>query len=335
MMKRLRSIRVNLLQVFFILTASVCVGWFIHVQYSLHHGASLAGNQDPQQEGVSIVQDTSYHFTRPLRYFDLKIPSSQLQSLQQSIGNFIRENRDRGNLFQASIYIRDMENGEWTSVNEEEGYHPGSLIKVPMLMYYLKEAETNPRLLDEQLILTEGAEMIPAQSEIGLRITPGKPYRIRDLLRYMVSHSDNQATHLLNMHCDIAKFKKVFTDLQLKEPDVTDTNFSMSIRDYSVFLRVLYNATYLNAENSEFALSLMAESSFNLGLSNRLPKDIQVARKFGEFDFERKKELHESGIIYCNQHPYLITIMTKGYNSMNLADFIARLSEMVYQSFCH
>lgn len=286
------------------------------------------------ENSLKMVRDHSYKFTRPIRYFDLAHPSGHLEAMRTHVQALISADRDRGILYQASVYIRDLETGEWTSVNEEEGYHPGSLIKVPMMIYYLKEAERDPGILNRTMILPPGTGGVPSQTFTGNEVQEGKPYTVRELLKYMVSYSDNRATMLLNGSCDIPRFKKIFTDLGLQEPNVTDTNYAMTIRDYSVFLRVLYNATYLNAENSDFALTLLTQSSFQIGLLSRLPGGVTSARKFGEFMYDRKRELHESGIVYCNRKPYLITVMTKGYNSRTLAEFIGTISEVVYRAFC-
>jgi hypothetical protein len=159
---------------------------------------------------------------------------------------------------------------------------------------------------------------IPSHTFKEAGVKPGQSYSIRELLEFMVCHSDNNATYLLNNQCNIPAFKKIFTDLQLSEPDVHDTTYTITIKDYSIFMRVLYNATYLSPESSEYGLELLSKSSFSKGISNKLPQDIVIARKFGEFKIENKRELHECGIIYCNNKPYMLAITTKGYNPLIL-----------------
>jgi beta-lactamase class A len=151
----------------------------------------------------------------------------------------------------------------------------------------------------------------------------------------MIAYSDNNATYLLNTNCNETAFMDIFTDLGLKRPSIHDTSYSITVKDYSVFMRVLYNATYLNKKNSDQALSLLTQSSFKMGIANKLPSDLVIARKFGEMKIENKRELHESGIIYCNKRPYLLTLMTKGYNPVHLAGIISQISESVYKTFCN
>ena len=40
-------------------------------------------------------------------------------------------------------------------------------------------------------------------------------------------------------------------------------------------------------------------------------------------------QLHETAIIYLNNNPVVLTIMTKGNNYNNLSDVIAQMSKMI------
>lgn len=314
-----------------LLGLSLAMYFFIRNQFESKINNTV--HQVSSNTKLNTLRNKDYKFTQPLISFDLDNESESLHPIKEQLNTIILESKNSGNLFEASVYLRDLETGEFISINNDLPYHPGSLIKVPMLMYYLHEAESNPGVLNKTLILhSNGAT--PSQTFKGQQIEYNKPYTIRDLLKYMAAYSDNRATTLLNMHCDVPKFKEVFSNLGLQQPDVTDTNFSMTVRDYSVFMRVLFNATYLNPSNSELALTLLSESSFRDGIVSKLPADVMVARKFGEMFKDQKRELHESGIIYCNNKPYMLIVMTKGYNPYQLAGFISNISDTIYHFFC-
>ena len=283
---------------------------------------------------LKLLRNHKYKFTRPILSFDMNGESKNLEPICNELKKIINENCTNGNLFQASVYLRDLETGEYTTVNEEYSYHPGSLIKVPMLIYYLKESENNPDILTKKLRIDKPLQGMPAQTYSAERIEMNKDYTVKELLKYMAAYSDNNATYLLNKNCDEQKFTQIFGDLNLTIPNIHDTNYTITVRDYSLFMRVLYNATYLNNENSDFALSLLAQSSFTMGMISKLPPNIIVAHKFGEMKRDDKRELHESGIIYCNNKPYVLTIMTKGYNAQTLAGFIGSISDTIFHFFC-
>ena len=332
-----KSLLTKKLSLFQLLIISIGIGLitYFSVRYQFEENIS---NDVPTamntKSKLTIIRAKDYKYTRPLYAFDMDEESENLISIKDTLNQYILQNKEAGSLFDASVYLRNMETGEYITINNNMQYHPGSLIKVPMLIYYLKEAESNPNILDQKLNLSGNGREI-RQTYNNKQIEYNKPYSIRDLLKYMAAYSDNRATMLLNMHCQIPKFKKVFSDLGLPEPDITDTNYAMTVREYSVFMRVLYNATYLNAEHSDYALELLTESSFQDGIVNKLPGNVSVAHKFGEMVKDQKRELHESGIIYCDNQPYMLIVMTKGYNVQQLANFISTISDAIFRFYCH
>jgi len=111
----------------------------------------------------------------------------------------------------------------------------------------------------------------------------------------------------------------------------------MNVVDYAAFFEILYNATYLNKEMSEKALAILTKSTFNYGLVGGVPIGVEVAHKFGERIFEEYKQLHDCGIIYKENNPYLLCIMTRGDmmegdNFNDLAMVIKKISEQVYNT---
>ncbi len=310
----------------------VATGLYVYNTQSTSQNAQ-SSTVEPQQ--MRTITDNKYTYTRPLRYVDVMMPSQKMDHIKKQITETIGKGKSNGELFQASVYISDLATGEWTAVNEQEGYHPGSLIKVPMMIHYLKRAEKNPAILDQKIRLPHDAPPMPSHTFKSKTIQRGQAYTVRQLLEYMIIDSDNYATLLLNTHCNIEEFTNMFSELNLSKPNITDTNYAMTIKEYSVFLRVLYDATLLNSDYSDYALSLLSRSTFDIGLTSKLPQGTIVARKYGEYMIDRKRELHESGIVYCNQKPYLVTVMTKGYNAGILAGVISQISTQIYTYFCN
>ncbi len=105
----------------------------------------------------------------------------------------------------------------------------------------------------------------------------------------------------------------------------------MNVKDYSLFMKALYNSSLLSPLNSERALELMTRSDFKAGLVAGLPQGVEVAHKFGEAGDPAEKQLHETGLVYLEGNPYLITIMTRGQQTEALAGGIASISRLVYE----
>ena len=64
-----------------------------------------------------------------------------------------------------------------------------------------------------------------------------------------------------------------------------------------------------------------------------VPENTIVAHKFGEMGDATTRQLHESGLVYIGKIPYLLTIMTKGYDIKQLPEVISSISKMVFEDF--
>ena len=276
----------------------------------------------------------NYHFASPLLLTDNLEQSKNLSDLKSEINLLIENKKSTGEITTASVYVRRLSDSNWFSLNDEQTYTPASLMKVPIMMTFLKRSQKEPGLLEREIFFNpEWVKYAPSQSFTEKQIAPGKTYKMKDLLYAMVVNSDNYATMLLNKGLDITEFKNLFTSIGLTEPDVRNPKYDITVSGYSKFMRLLYNATYLSDENSDYALWMLSEGSFKEGMLKQLPEGVKVAHKFGEFGESDKgslKQLHESGIIFFNNNPILITIMTKGTDVKKLPEVINEIAKHIY-----
>ena len=291
-----------------------------------------------ESQVASVTEDCEHHsyrlkgyqFTRPLLFAEGECESKNLSDIKSEISTKLEQLKSSGVINSASVYLRIFQNGEWTSYNSTEKFNPGSLMKVPVMMTYLKMADKNPEFLKSRIKFIPDDSYIPNQTYNSKSIEPGKEYSVKELLNYMIVYSDNNATHLLNERMDVAIFKKMFVDIGIPEPNVSDRFYQISARDYSEFFKVLFNASYISKEMSDYALGLLANSDYKDGFLNAVPKELIVAHKFGEGGTQQLHELHESGIFYINSKPYLLTVMTRGSELKNLPHILNDVSGMVY-----
>jgi beta-lactamase class A len=272
-----------------------------------------------------------YNFINPLLFVDNSCESEVLNSIKQSLNNYIDTNKKTGDLIVASVYLKEFESNNWMAINENEKYNPGSLLKVPELITFLKMNEENPGLLNKEILFDhyEISDKKPVFLSKSIKI--GHKYTIRQLLDYMIAYSDNNATILLNNNINLTTFKKVFTDIGLEAPDWKSGNYPISASDYSLFMRALYNGALLDFNDSEFATKLLSKCDFKDGIVKGLPANTKIVHKFGESGNANEKQLHESAIVYLNGKSYLLTIMTKGKDNKKLAEIISHISTLVFQ----
>lgn len=288
-----------------------------------------------------IPSSSGYIYTDPL----LGISNSQSDSpeftgLKNQLQSYIK---GASGLTDASVYFRDLREGQGFTINPGDKYNPASLQKVPLMMAYYALAEKDPSVLNQPIYYAGGQDSDSQEDiESPIQLTPGTTYTVDQLIDHMIKNSDNNALGLLLQHLsDIGQMQvlnDIFNDLGIDPGSLTVPSDFLTVQSYSLFLRVLYNATYLDRIDSEKALKLMSESDFTAGISSGVPNAVQVAQKFGESRIADQSgaiiggELHNCGIVYYPNHPYLLCIMTKGDTKPDLEKAIAGISSITYKS---
>jgi beta-lactamase class A len=289
----------------------------------------------------SRLEQGKYKFIRPILdsgYGDeeetLKWFPAERQ-LKTSVEDIIAESPD----ISSAVFFLNLDNSGWFGVNNNDTFIPASLLKLPMLISYFKLHETEKDLFDQQ-ILYQG-ENYNKLRNIGIgngAIKPGETYTVRQLIEEMIIHSDNNALQLLYKYRQNS-LKQIFDDLKIPLPstdqEIADKDF-VTTRDIGRFLLVLYNASYLNTEDSEQALKILSEAAFKDGLVAGVPENIVVSHKFGERELvdendNLKVELHDCGIVYHPQIPYVVCIMTKGSSLDAQKTLIQKISRRLYE----
>ena len=313
--------------------AAFGLGWFF--------GGSGAGDLGPHPLRLT---SGGYKFISPLlacNFNSAKIfPESQ--SIQSVIQKAVSQHMSQGDIEKASVYFTDFSNGDWANVNGDEKYYPSSLSKVPIMVAYLAIAENSSTILNDRVLFPVGSPDLNATQEIKPEsaIIPGETYTVEQLIEYMIRYSDNNAAQLLYEHANQDELLRVYSDLNIPvNNDVTTSTLDfMTPQQYSILLRTLYNATYLSRDASEDALNLMSNTSFKAGLVAGVPNSTVVSHKFGIVSFENgvtvsDRELHDCGIVYAPDHPYLLCIMTRGSSDLaSMEGTLSDISSAVYQA---
>lgn len=315
-----------------LIMAVIFIARFYFAQQNLLSRSQESQESSPCYPDIRVVRmKEEFKFIHPILFADIREESPTLKLLKGSAQSFIEQKKQEGMISDASVYFRQLNKSSWFAINPDGQYNPGSLVKIAVMITYLKESEKIPGLLDKKLFFDPAlAKGVPTQTFTVNPLVPGQYYTIRELLQRMIMDSDNFSTGVLNNNVNLEAFKQLYTDLDMPVPDVHDIKYTTNVTDYSRFLRILYNASYLGKENSEKALTWLSECSFKEGMTKYLPENILVPRKFGEFGLNVEKQWHESGIVYYDGQPYLITIMTRGMNREKMREVISALSKLIF-----
>lgn len=279
-----------------------------------------------------------YDYISPLLACDFSVQAEKTEwaELQPELENHVQTLVSEGKFDKLSVFFRDFGSAATISVRPEDTFFPASLNKVPLMMTVLKMTEEDEAFWDLEIDTShltdsnQGQEITPKAV-----VAPGGRVTVAEAVERMIRHSDNNGFYALLPHLNVETYQQIHNDLRIPYETI-DQSFEdfMTAEDYSYFLRVLFSATYLNPEASEQALELLAESDYGNALRAGINPAIPVAHKFGLLTREaepKERELHDCGIVYYPNNPYLLCVMSK--SSLPLVEIeqtIAGISKTVY-----
>jgi beta-lactamase class A len=258
---------------------------------------------------------------------------TELDPFQDKITLLASNLQSSGAVNSVSVYFQDLDNGPWFGVHPLATFSPASLLKLPLAIAYYKLSEgKDPQILQKTITYTgPNSDWPPITQDIApaQTLVVGQTYTNEQLIERMLEYSDNVSYYLLFTNVDVNFLNNVYNDfgMQINGPGSADDSL-VTVKDYSSFFRILFNASYLNQGDSEKLLSLLASSEYNQGLV----AGVQVAHKFGERESttDNSVQLSDCGIVYYPQHPYLLCISTKGTDINQQGGAIESLSSAVY-----
>lgn len=271
-----------------------------------------------------------YEFISPLLECD-SFESKELESFEEEVNILADTLMQNGTVDDISYYFRDLNNGLWVGINENDKFSPASLMKLPLMMSYFKEAETDPTLMDRTYVFSPLDDNYDRQNIKPVEFMEiGNSYSVQNLINRMIQYSDNSALRILFKNSTTFGYK-VFEDLGIELPqNDTEENF-MDVRTYSRFFRILYNGSYLNFANSDIALQVLSYTQYKDGIVAGVPEGTIVSHKFGERKIGEEEQLHDCGIVYYPESPYVVCIMTRGNDLTKMSKAIEELSRFTYE----
>lgn len=285
------------------------------------------------------LKSPEFSFINPL--LDYQEPKNTLmrrevRELELEINQIIEQSKLDEQITEASVYYRDLNNGPWFFINDDTYFTPASLLKVPVMITYFKMAEKNPDILKQTLTFTTPYSNISNHifSEEVTEIQVGQTYTILELIESMIINSDNYATVLLQENIDTELQAKVYSDFAINLPHETNSREQfITTQAYASFLRILYNATYLNKQYSEMALEILSRSKFKDGIKAGVSDNVKVSNKYGIFEknaiLNEGLQLHDCGIIYDTK-TYVVCIMTHGHDYETMTKLIKDITHQIF-----
>ncbi len=282
-----------------------------------NHNEETGGSSDNAANGFSYITHKKEDF------------GPMMHEIRSAVQSTVKDEIKTGKVTEVSISFELLDKGVGYTYGYTDWYWPASLLKITTLIAYLKQADIDSTYLERQLVFHK-ADLGYNQNFVKDSLTNGKKYTYRQLLERLIMASDNQACFALEQNIGEEKVTELYKDFTINVARGGKMQDFMPINQYMGILRSLYNATYLSRKYSEYALSLLTRSDFEYGIRGGIPPEVKVASKFGEKADRNDFQLHDCGIVYFQNQPYMLGVMTKGKDYNNMAHTIQRLSADIY-----
>jgi beta-lactamase class A len=259
-------------------------------------------------------------------------------NLQQQIKQLIQTKQDQGSLKSVSVYFRDLDAGPIFEVNQYQDFIGASLLKIPVMLTFLKYADTDPNLLKQVVRTPAKFDQIQVLYPPKDPVLPNTDYTVETLIKKMITQSDNQAGLALENYAQqhLTDFREPISQtlVELGMLPRTDNNqhYFINIKEMASMIRAIYNASYLSLTMSRYALNLMSETDFKDGLVSGVPTGIRVAHKFGLAEGDRYLGINDIGIVYGPRFHYLLGVMTNGISIEEDSKTVSEISRMVWEA---
>lgn len=292
-------------------------------------------NADSESE-IIFVQERSEgnQWTKPLLECDVEHSFFELDYIKNSVLSFLIKQKTEK---RTGVYFRDLENGHWFGINENNEFEPASLSKVLYSMMIYKLSEKDPQVLEKRIEyqneFLESRNILKSEPHL----ISGESYSIKDLVERSLIYSDNESADILRQ-----QILAIDANYMINQQNKFGFKFTtISLKEYSDLFRYLYNSSYINAENSSKILEILSKSSYKNGIVKPLPEDLVVSHKFGNYTPNSnvdKNVFSHCAIVYKPDHPYLLCAYerTNDNNSESIqtaVENISEISKIVYSEF--
>lgn len=271
-----------------------------------------------------------------------KVSASRRQALEARTASWAKlteyiKKATKGYKGDVAIVIKDLDLNWQIESNKEMPVPSASLVKIPIMMAYFYAAEEGKLKLSDSIELkqsdkTEGSGILK-------NACPGSACRIEDLMRLMITQSDNTAANILIDRLGLDGLNRYFEKFGLKHTNLSRKMMDFRLRkegvenyttagDMACVLEELYRGKFVNKDISRKCLELLSEQKINDRIPKKLPRDIIIAHKTGL----ENGVCHDVGIVYTPKGDFMICVLTKHeYTTARPTKrLISRLSLLTY-----
>jgi beta-lactamase class A len=254
--------------------------------------------------------------------------------------------RQRAKRFDGTVgyIVKDLRTGEVVESNQTGVFPSASLIKLPIMVVAFQAVQEGRLSLAMPITLRRQDRR--GGSGVLKFASPGTVFTLRELLEYMIIHSDNTATELIVQQLGFEYIQSTFQHLGLKDTEIHPDGFRLaarhvaednrtSPRDMAFCLEKIYQRKMVSAGASDQMLDILKHQKLRDRLPRFIPTGWEIAHKTGLL----RRACHDVGIVFSPGGDYLICVLTSHDATYKTAKrFIASLGRITfdyYQSGFH
>ncbi len=220
------------------------------------------------------------------------------------------------------LYVVDLNTGDSFGSRENETFQAASLIKLPTIAAYYNQVEKGTIKPTDKYVLKD-SDKVGGSGSIQYE-KAGKTYTYQQLVDLMGKQSDNTAFSLMTKKIGEDKINTYALELGMTKTSIA--NNDSSPYDIGLFFQKLWNGKLMTDEHKEMVLSSLTDTIYEDFLPAGIPKGTRVAHKYGR----EVHVLNDAGIVYADNKPFIVVIMTKGVVDKEVEQAFPELVKLIY-----
>jgi beta-lactamase class A len=234
------------------------------------------------------------------------------------------------------VFVKDLTTGLSTGVNESANMPAASTIKIPVMVEVFRQMAAGNFDLNREVTL-ERTDRDDGWGDL-VYSHPGNRYSVANLLRLMITESDNTATNMLIRLVGRVHINQTMTRLGLRQTRLADyirsdgdiRSLRTSPLDMCRLLDRMAHDQLVDEWSSRAMIAILTGQRHNGLLPEPLPAGTQIAHKTGTLH----DTLNDVGIVYLSNSPYIIAVLTTHLPTLDAGrQFIRGVSRLAYDSF--
>jgi len=220
------------------------------------------------------------------------------------------------------VYFEDLTTKDSFEINGSRKFTAASLIKLPVMLAFYKEAEKGNINLD-QIYKLQATDIRGGAGSLQYK-PAGYSISYRKMIELMGQQSDNTAFNIISRTLGATKIQAVIENLGMRNTSFAENETSPE--DIGIFFRKLYSEKVLTNENRNELLNFLTNTIWEDRIPAGLPKGIKVAHKIGT----EVGVISDAGIIFAPK-PYILVIISENVNEIEAKKVLPEISKKIFE----